>query len=146
MQASRDGAKQTAPDGLAAKAEAARKAQVEKQQQLFLGPLGAMASAAVTGGDVGKAGGSAFGTAIGSFIGGPFGGIIGTVAGGLLGKLFGKKSKATSTIQPIPVKVVNFSDMLSSLLNVTKSSQIIGNAGGINRLNNVRIQRSLAGV
>ena len=124
-----------------------RKQRIQREQQLFAAPFQAAAGQLfVEGGDPLGAFGAAAGTSIGGLIGGPFGGIIGTLASGVLGKIFGKKKTQPTNIQPLPVKVVNFSDMLSQLANITKSNRISANAVGINRLNNVRIQRNRASI
>lgn len=89
-----------------------------------------------------KAAASMFGASIGS-LAGPIGTIIGSIFGELVGGLFKKKPRQAST-EAILVKDVAIRDLLSQLLNVAKVNLNTRGAGGIDRLNNLRLQQGVA--
>lgn len=78
--------------------------------------------------------------------GGVLSGFIGFGIDKLIGSIFGKKKRNPTKAEAIPVQVVNWSDLQSSLLNVTKQSLIGATSGRINRLNNLRIDQALVGI
>jgi len=87
------------------------------------------------------------GGAIGSLAGAAFG-PLGSIAGGLLGGLFGKKKRQETprVMQPIPVKVINWQDFGTAMLNVTKQARAGISGFGVDRLNDLRLARRAAGV
>jgi len=107
--------------------------------------LGGVASEQVSGiverafGDVDTA--KMFGESIGAF-GGPVGSIIGSLVGSLVGGLFKKKQKMKA-VEAISVKDMQMRDLLSQLLNITKSQLNRRGAGGLDRLNNLRLAQQV---
>lgn len=101
-----------------------------------------MAAGAISGYQSGGIGG-----AIGALAGSVFG-PLGSIAGGLLGGLFGgkKKREPVSVAQPIPVKVINFQDFGTAMLNVTKQARAGLSSFGIDRQSDLRLARRAAGV
>jgi hypothetical protein len=83
-----------------------------------------------TEGDVGGGFGGVLST-IGGFFG-PIGGAIGGLLGGLFG---GGKGKGQTANNPVYVRDVNAGDLMTELLNITKSQLAAGGAGGMNSIN-----------
>ena len=81
-----------------------------------------------------------------ALIPGPLGGLLGNLAGKLFGGLFGGHKKKTTKAEAIPVYMVNWSDLASAMLNVSKQSLLGATTGRIDRLNNLRIQQSVVGI
>jgi len=86
--------------------------------------------------------GGALSQLAGGLIPGPLGGLVGSLVGGL----FGKKKQGQSRAEVVPVKVINFSDLQSSLLNTTKQSLLGAGAGNITRLDRLRTASSAVGI
>lgn len=101
-------------------------------------------AAGITGGAQGGWRGAAAGIlpAIGSAFG-----PIGTAVGGLLGGLLGRRKQSQQpVIEPIPVKVMNWSDITSQMLNVTKGQMVRGGSRGIDRLEQLRLEQGKVGL
>lgn len=88
--------------------------------------------------------GSLAGGIVSNLVPGPIGGLLGNLASKLIGGLF-KKKKATK-VEAVPVRVINFSDMQSALLNITKQMLLGNTSGSINRLDNLRLKQNKVGV
>jgi len=89
-----------------------------------------------------QGGGGGFASAAGSVASmalfpalGPFAGLAGGLVEGLFGKLFGKKKKPEyETVEPIPVKVVNWADFEAVMLKITSSGLVAGTTAAIDRI------------
>ena len=105
--------------------------------------VSALAQAA--GGNIGGAITSILGsTALLGSVMGPFAPLLGLFAGPL-DKLFGGGRRPAEAVEPLPVKVVNWDDLQSVMLNVTKQSQLRSASPGIDRLNELRILETQVG-
>ena len=105
-----------------------------------------IAAQGIKSGDFAGAGGSAATLALTSALG-PFAPFVGELAGGILGKIFGGKKRLDPVMEPLPVKVMNFQDMLSVLLNITKGQLVEIASTGIDRLaGRSRMKEQMVGI
>lgn len=71
----------------------------------------------------------------------------GTLAGVVLGGLFGGRQRPEPVIEPIPVKVVNWQDMASALLNISKGEMVAGASLALDRIaGNLRVREMKVGL
>jgi len=111
--------------------------------QSLIGYGSNLLGAGITNSLTGATASSMFGSSIGSFAG-PIGTIVGSLMGSLVGGLFKKKQRQQVT-EAIAVKDIGMRDLLSQLLNITKNNLNVRGAGGVDRLNNLRLAQTVVG-
>lgn len=109
------------------------------------GDLGGVIGGAVGGGITSQLLQATGGFFAKSWLAGPAAGLIGSLAGGLIDKLGGSR-KPREQMQSIKVEVVNWSDIASALLNVTKSAMIRAGAGGVDRVSDMRLKQAVVAI